>query len=932
MFRARFQQHLNDPPESEGFSEGLVSAASYSPEPPLAPSTRPRRRRAKEIPPSTTSENSTPPKVVKKRPRTSTKAKLKTKQPVEDLHESVETIIARGTTPGTSSSPPLPAMDSPSSTPPTPRSPVDSLPSPPPPTADFRGTIDGRRASLASEASKTPRTPHLTPREQLDLLLDIDRCGELPPSTEEVADVVDVGSTDIDPEADGIETSRSVKVVPDEVALDMVRKSIDMTPAAMPPMTSIEVQGASDNEGETSLPATPRASFLTVPSDGPPSSLHSSLDLTDRDDINSRLSFIMKERLHHFALDIKRRTSQVMEDIMQDDIESDNETSRTAPAPDTQGQENQEATLMSLIGLDENASAKPDTTVKKFWLIPEDIDPFSKKYLLWLSVVVLAFFYNAFGIPLRCAYPYQTDENIFWWMLFDYICDFIYIVDMVAVKPRLIFMRGGITVRDRKETLRHYIVSPMLKLDIVSLLPTDLLYLVTEGHLAAFRVNRLSKLYTFWEFFDLLDSSFSNPYAIRITRTFAYMIYLIHCNSCVYYVLSAWQAFGQLAYRYRDQWYLNKWVYNNQGNAYLRCMYFTAAVATSTGNNPPPTNVVEYAYMTFSWMMGVFVFALLLGQIRDIVYNANKNAEEFRTTMDKALGECKRLELPESVTEKVRAWFQYTWEQQKTLDEKKLVDKLPLKLQTDLALSVHYNTLSKVQLFQDCDRALLRDLVLKLRAVIFLPMEIVCNKGDVGKEMYIVNQGILEVVSEDHKIVFATMKVGTVFGEISLLAIGGNNRRTASIRSKGYSTLFVLSKADLNDVIKDYPDAQVMLKKKAKQMLKKDDAKKPRSKKDLQKDLTKKCEVSTKLPTPRMLSTVRKLLPQNSVVAHDLSTVMDAPPARKLKRWSTIPDDISEASDVEFTKMSLGDERYKPTQSLDEATLVSAVSDKEDKT
>jgi hypothetical protein len=35
--------------------------------------------------------------------------------------------------------------------------------------------------------------------------------------------------------------------------------------------------------------------------------------------------------------------------------------------------------------------------------------------------------------------------------------------------------------------------------------------------------------------------------------------------------------------------------------------------------------------------------------------------------MDKALNECKTLGLPEDLTERVRSWFLYTWEQQKTL-------------------------------------------------------------------------------------------------------------------------------------------------------------------------------------------------------------------------------------------------------------------------
>uniref|UniRef100_A0A1I7XHQ9 Cyclic nucleotide-binding domain-containing protein n=1 Tax=Heterorhabditis bacteriophora TaxID=37862 RepID=A0A1I7XHQ9_HETBA len=153
-------------------------------------------------------------------------------------------------------------------------------------------------------------------------------------------------------------------------------------------------------------------------------------------------------------------------------------------------------------------------------------------------------------------------------------------------------------------------------------------------------------------------------------------------------------------------------------------------------------------------------------EIRDIVSNANRNREEYRRKMDMALSECKRLNLTKDLTNRVRDWFIYTWEQQKTLDEKKLIEKLPLKLQTDLALSVHYNTLSKVQLFQDCDRALLRDLVLKLRPVIFLPGDMICKKvtkglymntGDVGKEMYIVNQGVLQLTSPSHFFNFRQM-------------------------------------------------------------------------------------------------------------------------------------------------------------------------------
>ena len=78
--------------------------------------------------------------------------------------------------------------------------------------------------------------------------------------------------------------------------------------------------------------------------------------------------------------------------------------------------------------------------------------------------------------------------------------------------------------------------------------------------------------------------------------------------------------------------------------------------------------------------------------------------------------------------------------------------------------------------------------------------------------MYIVNRGRLHVVANNGKTVLATLKPGSYFGEISILNMGtSGNRRTASVRSVGYSDLFRLSKQDLWDVLKEYPAARVKL-------------------------------------------------------------------------------------------------------------------------
>jgi hypothetical protein len=71
---------------------------------------------------------------------------------------------------------------------------------------------------------------------------------------------------------------------------------------------------------------------------------------------------------------------------------------------------------------------------------------------------------------------------------------------------------------------------------------------------------------------------------------------------------------------------------------------------------------------------------------------------------------------------------------------------LPDKLKTELALHVNLDTLKKVSIFKNCQPEFLHDLVLKMRAVIFTPEDIICRKGEIAREMYIIADGVLDVL------------------------------------------------------------------------------------------------------------------------------------------------------------------------------------------
>uniref|UniRef100_A0AAR2KC56 Cyclic nucleotide-binding domain-containing protein n=1 Tax=Pygocentrus nattereri TaxID=42514 RepID=A0AAR2KC56_PYGNA len=470
------------------------------------------------------------------------------------------------------------------------------------------------------------------------------------------------------------------------------------------------------------------------------------------------------------------------------------------------------------------------------------IDPFTdRRYIKWLSVVTVAYNYNIWFATARLCFPYHTPAAVPFWILFDILSDIINVIDIIIFQPRLQFVKGGDIIKDRPMSKQKYRQSTRFQTDLISIIPFDLLSLYF-GFSSVYRLNRFLRIESFFEFSDRLESIMAKAYIWRVARTIGYLLYCLHINSCLYYVASAYEGLGS-----------TKWTYDGQGTAYLRCYYFATRTLITIGGLPEPHTLFEIIFQMVNFFMGVFVFSSLIGQMRDVIGAATAGQTYFRASMDTCVAYMNTYSIPRMVQNRVRTWYNYTWDSQGMLDESELLDKMPLVMRTAIAVDINLATFQKIDLFKGCDNQMLVDMLLRLKSIVYLPGDFVCKKGDIGREMYIIKAGEVQVIGgPDNKIVFVTLKAGCVFGEISLLqsAKDGGNRRTANVAAHGFANLFVLDKKDLNDILVHYPESQKVLARKGRKLMK---AKGPAAAKTDEEKKKGLALFGNKPPTPKLL-------------------------------------------------------------------------------
>jgi CRP-like cAMP-binding protein len=158
-------------------------------------------------------------------------------------------------------------------------------------------------------------------------------------------------------------------------------------------------------------------------------------------------------------------------------------------------------------------------------------------------------------------------------------------------------------------------------------------------------------------------------------------------------------------------------------------------------------------------------------------------------------------------------YYEYVWERDRDRGEfYETVTKLPLGLQKRLALALHMEVFTRVDVLRGANDDALEEVAMALRQRVFTPGDCIIRAGKVSNRMFFGTAGKVNVISTTGMVLTSLDGAsGFVLGEQSVLA-GAEEQGTAIAET--YVEVFELLKTDFDAIVAAHPEVQEELSRK----------------------------------------------------------------------------------------------------------------------
>jgi len=287
-------------------------------------------------------------------------------------------------------------------------------------------------------------------------------------------------------------------------------------------------------------------------------------------------------------------------------------------------------------------------------------------------------------------------------------------------------------------------------------------------------------------FRDIRESLSVNPAVMRLVTFGFWFVTVVHLMACGWVLIGA----SERARPAADQ--------------YLRALYWCVATIATIGYGdytPDKNSNLQIAYTIGVMVFGVGMYGYIIGNVATLIANLDVARAFYRTKMEEINDFLRKKRVPADLQKRVRDYYAYLWETQKSVSAVPIAEELPHSLSQEILLFLSRELLQKVALFRKADEIFIREIVQRLRPLVFMPDDYIIRQGEYGDCMYFLSSGDVEVLVGGARV--AQLGHGSPFGETALIE---GEKRMASIRALSYCEVYRLSREDFDDLRARYPD------------------------------------------------------------------------------------------------------------------------------
>lgn len=430
--------------------------------------------------------------------------------------------------------------------------------------------------------------------------------------------------------------------------------------------------------------------------------------------------------------------------------------------------------------------------------------------VIW--VLLLVFF-----IPIEIAFDWY--ETVTWQKVLFQTLDVWFALDIV-LNFRTGYINHGTVVMDPKKIASNYL-STWFVVDVLGTLPFESLISAQVSSRKSLKLAKYFKIPKLLRISRVMKYVRSHQYVYDFSKVLILIFTLMHIGACVWVMLL--DPCNETKSNFSGE---DVCAQGNVYHIYAEALHISASMMLGVSNlhiigKPHLINLdfegreedstKVFIISTLFMITGLFLIALLISEANVYVMGKMQGSAAFQRKTDRVNHEMEYYGVPDDLQRQVRAFHDYIWIHQRQYDDKIALlsdQQMSTDLQRKLALHLFKDVVSHISFFSEVDDLLLGEICMSLRTKIFLPGDMILFKGDVGKELFIISKGVVEVIRDDLPLnkrrdaPQILLKNGSFFGEIALVM---EVRRTCSVQARTVCEVNILQQSAFDAVLRENP-------------------------------------------------------------------------------------------------------------------------------